>query len=324
MTYKSGRLGLGCGTLFLQGGTARYAENESIPGPVDRAGARGAHRKGAAVYVTVSRCHPGQDRAAGRRGARATTSSPRASIRPARSSASGASASAPNASRGWRSSPAAGARPAFPPSVVVDVKALACELPGALRRAAVALVAGGDAAGSDGPGARRADQRDHPLALAQPGCDPALAPPQLDLPARPRTSPPRRAGSWISMTGAGRAGLWGHGSTSSRADEKTSIQARRRCHPTLPAAPGSADARRARVRAGRRLGLSRRLGCPSGQGLRPLRSARPASRPSTAWSPRSCPKSPTARRTGCSGSWTTGPRIAASPPLRACRPGGPS
>jgi DDE superfamily endonuclease len=57
------------------------------------------------------------------------TSLPRAWIRPARLSASGASGSAPNASRGWRSSPGAGAQPAFPPGVVVEVNALACELP---------------------------------------------------------------------------------------------------------------------------------------------------------------------------------------------------
>jgi len=57
------------------------------------------------------------------------TSLPRVWIRPARLSASGASGSAPNASRGWRSSPGAGVQPAFPPSVVVEVKALACELP---------------------------------------------------------------------------------------------------------------------------------------------------------------------------------------------------
>jgi hypothetical protein len=50
-------------------------------------------------------------------------------IPPGRSSASGASASASGAYRGSPSSPAAGAQPAFPPGVVVAVKALACELP---------------------------------------------------------------------------------------------------------------------------------------------------------------------------------------------------
>ena len=57
------------------------------------------------------------------------TSLPAAWIRPARSSVSGASGSAPTACRGWRSSPGAGAQRALPPSVVVAVKALAGELP---------------------------------------------------------------------------------------------------------------------------------------------------------------------------------------------------
>jgi hypothetical protein len=60
-------------------------------------------------------------------------SSPRAWIRRARSSASGASASVRADYRASRSGLEAGAQPAFPPSVVVEVvvevKALACELP---------------------------------------------------------------------------------------------------------------------------------------------------------------------------------------------------
>ena len=58
-----------------------------------------------------------------------TMSSPPDSIRPARSSASGASDSAWPVCPAWRANPVAGARPAFPPSLVVQVKALACELP---------------------------------------------------------------------------------------------------------------------------------------------------------------------------------------------------
>jgi hypothetical protein len=56
-------------------------------------------------------------------------SSPRASIRRGKSSASGGTGSSSNASPGWTNSPAAGAQPAFPPSVVVEVKRLACEIP---------------------------------------------------------------------------------------------------------------------------------------------------------------------------------------------------
>src|SRR5216683_1181616 len=58
--------------------------------------------------------------------------SPRGWILPGRSSASGASASSRREPTASRSAPAAGARPAFPPSVVAAVKALACQLPGEL------------------------------------------------------------------------------------------------------------------------------------------------------------------------------------------------
>jgi len=54
---------------------------------------------------------------------------PPALIRRARSLANGATASLKNASPALRKSLEAGAQPAFPPSVVVDVKRLACELP---------------------------------------------------------------------------------------------------------------------------------------------------------------------------------------------------
>jgi hypothetical protein len=46
-----------------------------------------------------------------------------------RSLASGASASSKNDCRAWRTNPEQGDRPVFPPEVVVQVKALACELP---------------------------------------------------------------------------------------------------------------------------------------------------------------------------------------------------
>jgi hypothetical protein len=57
------------------------------------------------------------------------TSLPPDSIPHGRSSASGASASSKNAWPAWRKTLEAGRQPAFPPSVVVDVKRLACELP---------------------------------------------------------------------------------------------------------------------------------------------------------------------------------------------------
>src|ERR1700716_3033927 len=51
------------------------------------------------------------------------------SIRPARSSANGVNDFAWPACPALRTNLAAGARPTFPPSLVVQVKALACELP---------------------------------------------------------------------------------------------------------------------------------------------------------------------------------------------------
>src|SRR6476660_2823520 len=57
------------------------------------------------------------------------TSSHLAWIHLARSSASGGSDSPSPACRALRRSPAAGVKPAFPPSLAVQVKALACELP---------------------------------------------------------------------------------------------------------------------------------------------------------------------------------------------------
>jgi DDE superfamily endonuclease len=58
-----------------------------------------------------------------------TTRSVLVSIRLVRSSASGASGSSSGVWRAWRRSRGAGDRPAFPPSVVVAIKALACQLP---------------------------------------------------------------------------------------------------------------------------------------------------------------------------------------------------
>src|SRR5690348_17670465 len=58
-----------------------------------------------------------------------TTLSRRSSIRLARSSANGASDLPLPECPAWRRSLEAGVEPAFPPSLVVQVKALACELP---------------------------------------------------------------------------------------------------------------------------------------------------------------------------------------------------
>ena len=66
------------------------------------------------------------------------------------------------------------------------------------------------------------------------------------------------------------------------ADEKTSIQARCRCHPTLPAWQGPHDAGQPRLPPRRRGGLPGRLRRPPREGLRPLRAHhrhRPVHRP---------------------------------------------
>ena len=68
------------------------------------------------------------------------------------------------------------------------------------------------------------------------------------------------------------------------ADEKTSIQARVRCHPTLATGPGPAAARRARVRARRGVAVPGRLGRAAGLRHGPMRgqdrdrAVRPAGR----------------------------------------------
>jgi hypothetical protein len=131
---------------------------------------------------------------------------------------------------------AAGDRRAFPPSVVVEVKALACELP-SRRPAAGALDLRGTAARGDGARACRPDQRHNTVALARPGCLATVAPSQLGLPARPEL---RRQGRPILDLYHRRwqgTPLGPHDYVLS-ADEKTSIQARKRKHPSRPPTSG--------------------------------------------------------------------------------------
>jgi hypothetical protein len=107
------------------------------------------------------------------------------------------------------------------------------------------------------------------------------------------------------------------------ADEKTSVQARCRCHPTLP--PGAARVMRVEHEYKRRGALqylaawdvhrARVFGrCEEHTGIVPF---------DRLWT-RSWPASRTPRRGGCSGSWTTGPPTEARHPsigLRAATPG---
>lgn len=165
------------------------------------------------------------------------TSSPLVSIPRARSSVSGASGFTPGGYPASRSSRGAGGQPAFPPSVVVEVKALACELParrgGPLARWSLAelrreVVAQGLVAQVSGATLWRWLSQD------------ALR--------------PWRHRSWIFPRDpdfAVKAGRildlyerrWDDRPVGPReyvlsADEKTSIQARRRKHPSLPPTPG--------------------------------------------------------------------------------------
>lgn len=134
---------------------------------------------------------------------------------------------------------AAGARPAFPPSVVVEIKALACELPAqhglplarwSLSDLRQQIVAQGLVAEISGTTLWRWFTRD----ALRPWChrswifprDPqfaAKAGPILDLDQR----------RWEGLA-------LGPGDYVVCADEKPSIQARRRKHPSLPARPGHA------------------------------------------------------------------------------------
>jgi len=116
----------------------------------------------------------------------ATTSSHLASVFSVKSSANGVSASSTNVWLAWTKSHEAGGKPAFPPSVVVEIKRLACESP---RTAGVPLARWSlrelqrEVRHARG---RRHDQRHDRVALARRRCDPAVAPSQLAVPARPR------------------------------------------------------------------------------------------------------------------------------------------
>jgi hypothetical protein len=156
----------------------------------------------------------------------------------ARSSVSGANASAASGSPAWRSNRAAGGLPAFPPSLVVAVKALACELP---ARCGVPLSRWS-----------RAELRQEVLAQ---GLVAEISGRTIWRWLSADAIRPWRYRSWIFprdpafAAKAGRildlyAGLWegqalGDAEFVLSADEKTSSQARARCHPTEPVQPGS-------------------------------------------------------------------------------------
>ncbi len=149
------------------------------------------------------------------------------------SSVNGANASASSGSPAWRSNRAAGGPPAFPPSVVVAVKALACELP---ARCGVPLSRWS-----------RAELRQEVLAQ---GLVAEISGRTIWRWLSADAIRPWRYRSWIFprdpafAAKAGRIldlyeGVWegqalGEDEFVLSADEKTSIPARLRCHPTAP------------------------------------------------------------------------------------------
>ena len=129
-----------------------------------------------------------------------------------------------------------------------------------------------DPAARDCARSRRGDQRRHVVALAQPA--------MRSAPGNIEAGSSRAIRTFAAKAGPGprsvRAALggrchWARMTTSSAPTRRPASRPAARNHPTLPPAPGAADARRARVRPRRCLGLSGRLGRPSRQGLRPLR-----------------------------------------------------
>ena len=154
----------------------------------------------------------------------------------AKLSADGVSASSKNASLAWKTNPAPGVRPFFPPEVVVSVKALACELPGEL----------------DLP-LSRFSQRDLAREACRRGIVASVSGKTIWRWLNQDAIRPWRFRSWIYPrdplfeTKAQRVldlyhGFWekkplGEGDFLISADEKTSIQARRRVHPGEAPAP---------------------------------------------------------------------------------------
>src|SRR5499427_10890108 len=164
------------------------------------------------------------------------TSSRLAWIRRARSSASGGSDFLWHACPAWRRGPAAGVEPAFPPSLVVQVKALACELPHRLglplsrlsieeirqhvmAQGLVAEISGATLWRWLSSDALRPWQHRSWIFPRDPNFA-AKAGPILDLYHRVWEGSPLGADEFVIS-----------------ADEKTSIQARRPKQPTLPPGP---------------------------------------------------------------------------------------
>ena len=164
------------------------------------------------------------------------TKSPHAFHSPDRLSANGASGSLRSVSKAWRTFPALGARPVFPPEVVMQVKAVACELPK-----------------ESGQPLSRYSRQDLVREVTRRGLVAKISGRTIWRWLDEDAIRPWQHRSWIFprdpdfQTKAERVldlyqGLWegqafGANDYVISADEKTSIQARIRLHPTLPPQP---------------------------------------------------------------------------------------
>ena len=199
------------------------------------------------------------------------TRSPAACGLAARSCRSGESASLKSDSLGWRIKHARGGPGLFPPEVIVTVKALACELPAHAERPLARWSMSELAAETQRTGLVASISGStiwrwlHDDAI-RPWFhrswifprDPEFATKAgriLDLYERGWEAQPLTADEFVIS-----------------ADEKTSIQARRRCHATVPPRAGAVmKVEHEYERAGGRVGLLGRLGCASRPALWPLR-----------------------------------------------------
>lgn len=161
------------------------------------------------------------------------------SIRPGRSSASGESGSLSRASPDWKNSPGEAALAAFPPAIVIAVKALACELP---REVGVPL------SRFSLPELQRQIIRQGIVAsigrstLWEWLSNDAIRPWQHRCWIFPRDPDFQRKASRILdlYEGVWEGAPLSDGDCIISADEKTSIQARRRIHPVRGPAPARA------------------------------------------------------------------------------------
>ena len=237
-----------CGMLSAHGGAPCQGEARFV------SSCRGRGRRVDSSGRRNIRCRisgrPGQDDPAGRRGL-GQRRDRRAPGHPAR----GGQPVAQALLRGATGGPGGQARPgrprAFPPRAwSLQVKALACELPATLGRAAVALQRG--RCGAAGAAVRAWWPRISDSTVwrwLQRGCDSPLAAPLLDLSARPALRRPRPGASSTCTSGAGKGSRCATTSSSSPPTRRPASRRARASIRRLPPAARRGHARRARVRS---------------------------------------------------------------------------